>query len=243
LARYAALLVELTAEFELKFFALENVSGLRETRKHASYLAEFRSTCIGAGFRLHEAVLESQHFGVPQKRRRLFIVGVNEKAHELLGFALPENGRLADPVTVRDAISHLPEPAFFERGLKAEAIPHHPNHWTMRPRSNKFQDLDRLLKGGHRRSFKVLDWDKPSPTVAYGNREIHLHPSARRRLSIYEAMLLQGFPPNYQLLGTLSAQVRLVGDSVPPPLAKAVAEGLYALLTAKEPTPNVTRVA
>ena len=54
-------------------------------------------------------------------------------------------------------------------------------------------------------------------------REIHIHPDGRRRLSIYEAMLLQGFPENFVLKGNLSEQVEQVSNAVPPPLARCIA--------------------
>jgi len=73
------------------------------------------------------------------------------------------------------------------------------------------------------RSFRRLDAGEPSPTVAYGHREIHVHPNGTRRLSIYEAMLLQGFPKKYVLLGPFSAQVEQVSNAVPPPLAYSLA--------------------
>jgi DNA (cytosine-5)-methyltransferase 1 len=100
----------------------------------------------------------------------------------------------------------------------------------MKPKSSKFQNGS--LVEGHNggRSFRVLSWKKPSWTVAYGNREIHIHPSGKRRLSIYEAMLLQGFPKRYQLFGTLTEQVKQVSDAVPPPLAAALARSLRQFL-------------
>jgi endonuclease III len=113
----------------------------------------------------------------------------------------------------------LPDPTFFRRGLNPEAIAFHPNHWTMNPRSPKFRNG----MHGNGRSFKKLAWNKPSFTVAYGNREIHIHPRGRRRLSVFEAMLLQGFPRTYELRGTLSNQVTQISDAVPPALAAAVA--------------------
>ena len=76
----------------------------------------------------------------------------------------------------------------------------------------------------------MLAWSKPSWTVAYGNREIHVHPSCSRRLSIYEAMLLQSFPGTYRLTGTLSEQVRQVSDAVPPLLAQALALSIMGFL-------------
>jgi len=132
--------------------------------------------------------------------------------------------RKVGKLTVRDAIGDLVEPAFFERTLKKADIPLHPNHWTMKPKSYRFyQDFDENNKT---RSFRKLNWDKASPTIAFGNREIHVHPNGRRRLSIYEAMLLQGFPSSFELKGNLSQQVQQISNAVPPPLAKSLAAAL-----------------
>jgi DNA (cytosine-5)-methyltransferase 1 len=79
----------------------------------------------------------------------------------------------------------------------------------------------------------VLDWDSASRTVAYGHREVHVHPSGKRRLSVYEAMLLQGFPQNYRLFGNLSQQITLVSDAVPPPVGRALAERIRESLYAR----------
>ena len=93
----------------------------------------------------------------------------------------------------------------------------------MQPKSEKFRN-GKLKAGENRgRSFRVLSWDKPSWTVAYGHREIHIHPDGKRRLSVYEAMLLQGLPAWYRLTGNLSAQVQQVSDTVPRQLAAALA--------------------
>jgi DNA (cytosine-5)-methyltransferase 1 len=97
----------------------------------------------------------------------------------------------------------------------------------MVPKSKNFTTPGALVQGTARgRSFRTLDWKQPSPTIAYGNNEVHVHPSGRRRLSVYEALLLQGFPPEYELLGTLSAQISQVSEAVPPPLSQAIATSI-----------------
>jgi DNA (cytosine-5)-methyltransferase 1 len=82
------------------------------------------------------------------------------------------------------------------------------------------------------RSFKKLSWGEPSPTIAFGNREIHVHPDGHRRISIYEAMLLQGFPDDFVIEGNLSQQVKQVSNAVPPPLARSVASAVRRTLLA-----------
>ena len=47
-----------------------------------------------------------------------------------------------------------------------------------------------------------------------------------RRLSIYEAMRLQGFPHSYELKGTFSQQVQLISDALPPPLGEGIAAAI-----------------
>ena len=91
----------------------------------------------------------------------------------------------------------------------------------MRPKSPRFYNPEIEARVG--RSFRRLNWDTASPTIAFGHREIHVHPSGIRRLSIYEAMLLQGFPEAFVLEGNLSEQVEQVSNAVPPPLARSIA--------------------
>lgn len=228
--KYAGLLSELNHEFTLHFFVFENVTGLRLRRNQSEYEL-FRERFRRAGFALFEATLDAQFFGVPQRRPRLFLVGINQEHYLDCTFQFPEPPLRSQARTVRDAIAALPEPVYFDRSLRPEDIPHHPNHWTMRPRSWKFTDPNHGLNSVNRgRSFRVLSWDAPSWTVAYGNREVHIHPSGHRRLSVYEAMLLQGFPASYVLEGTLSAQISQVGDAVPPPVATALGTALCHFL-------------
>jgi DNA (cytosine-5)-methyltransferase 1 len=120
------------------------------------------------------------------------------------------------------ALAGLPNPTFYRRDLAPEDIEFHPNHWTMNPRSAKFQSRIH----GEGRSFRRLKWGKPSFTVAYGNREVHVHPNGKRRLSVFEAMRLQGFPESYVLRGTLSDQISQVSDAVPPPLVSVLPSAL-----------------
>ncbi len=231
---YAQILASLNRRFHLRFFAFENVAGLQTARHRADY-EQFMQQFRQAGFRLFDAILDAQHFGVPQRRPRLFVVGVNEASYPSETFRFPLPPLLFTPRTVRDAIGGLPEPTFFRRGLLSEDIQFHPNHWTLKPRSWKFGDPEHGIKSSRGRSFRRLSWDAPSWTVAYGNREVHIHPGGHRRLSVYEAMLLQGFPESYCLEGTLSAQITQVSDAVPPPLAAALAAGIGAFLAGQEP--------
>ncbi len=215
---YLEIIEALQVTYEVKFALFENVLGIRDAKHIATFrgiLSKFHELGLHSGVAEYSAL----EYGVPQNRRRVIISA----------FANPQAAKEFEPIkvakedlTVRAAIGALPDPVFFSRGMKPECIPYHANHWTMRPVSGRFADPDRPKKPG--RSFRRLEWDQPSPTVAYGHREIHVHPNGTRRLSIFEAMLLQGFPRDFVLEGNFSSQVEQVSNAVPPPLARALAE-------------------
>ncbi|WP_081058136.1 DNA cytosine methyltransferase [Burkholderia cepacia] len=218
---YADLIDALNQRSPVPFFAFENVVGLTEgSHRERFQLLKARLTEIG--FEVQEAILNAADYGVPQNRTRLILVGFNRN---LCGGAswtppTPQQTRF----TVRQTFAGLPEPIYFDRNLEPEDIPYHPNHWCMQPKSPKFNTPGALVEGRRsHRSFKTLSWDEPSITVAYGHREVHVHPGCHRRLSVLEAMLLQGFPRTYVLTGNLSSQITQVSEAVPPPLAQAIA--------------------
>lgn len=231
--RYAEILNALNKEFGLDFFVFENVIGLK-SKKHEGELDSFLKSFEEAGFNLFEEELNAGMFGVAQNRRRVFIVGINKRLYPNVIFKFPK-GAKKKRLTVSDVIGGLPEPVFFRRNIPREEIPYHPNHWTMNPKSPKFTNGS--IKVG--RSFRKLKWDHPSWTVAYGHREIHVHPNGTRRVSVFEALQLQSFPRGYELQGNLSQQVEQVSNAVPPLLGGAIAAAIRA--TIYDPTHSLQK--
>ncbi len=77
-----------------------------------------------------------------------------------------------------------------------------------------------------RKSFKRLHRYRYSPTVAYGNNEVHLHPTEARRLSVREALRIQSVPDNYVLPSeiTLTDKFKLISNGVPTKKAELIAK-------------------
>jgi len=107
--------------------------------------------------------------------------------------------------------------------------------------------VDRLLRRGYLRKidervdlahtfngkYRRLSWDHPAPTVdtRFGDPKYYLHPEEHRGLSVREAARIQGFPDDFVFEGTKAAQFRMVGNAVPPPLAKQLAESIREFLS------------
>jgi len=216
---YLQIVEKLQKKYIVEFVIFENVLGIRDKRHAATYEAILQGLIL-AGFSVKESELCALDYGVPQNRKRIVLSAVRTG---------PKYGtfrihKRSGPSTVLQAIGLLDEPAFYSPGLKRIDIPVHPNHWTMRPKSPRFRSPRKFRSDG--RSFKLLRWEEASPTIAFGNREIHVHPNGNRRISIYEAMLLQGFPHDFVLEGNLSEQVQQISNAVPPPLARSLAAAI-----------------
>ena len=98
------------------------------------------------------------------------------------------------------------------------------------PKSNKFHST---LEGDvSKKSFKRLHRYKYSPTAAYGNNEVHLHPTLPRRITVREALMIQSVPNQYILPSSLSLtdKFKTIGNGVPVKLANSIAESVAAHL-------------
>ncbi len=83
-------------------------------------------------------------------------------------------------------------------------------------------DLAHTFNGKYRR----LSWKHPAPTVdtRFGQPRYFLHPEEHRGLSAREAARIQGFPDDFVFRGEPSTQMRMIGNAVPPPVAKWFAD-------------------
>lgn len=89
-------------------------------------------------------------------------------------------------------------------------------------------DLTHTFNG----KFRRLRWDRASPTVdtRFGDPRYFLHPDEARGFTVREAARIQGFPDTFVFCGTERDQYRLVGNAVPPPLAKCLGECVRKVL-------------
>ncbi|QIY83005.1 DNA cytosine methyltransferase [Chryseobacterium sp. NEB161] len=190
-------------------------------------------------------------FGVPQSRERVFFVGIcktllnaNITVQNQLAkwFPFPSNPIYNNAATKYDWGKMDPFGKILEKpnGLPLELCVEscliNPLQINVVPNANEYFNLHKpeselkLIKEGetNRPSFKRLHRFRYSPTACYGNNEVHLHPYEQRRISVREALRIQGVPDNYVLPENLplSKKFKMIGNGVPVPLAKAVAEAI-----------------
>jgi DNA (cytosine-5)-methyltransferase 1 len=118
--------VRVVSELKPKYFIFENVRGLT-VGEHKKFLKEIIAEFKAKGYKVQEdyQVLNALNFGVPQDRKRLFLMGARKghrlpeyplKTHELPGTNLDLGFTEATP-TVWEALSDLPEADNYEELL------------------------------------------------------------------------------------------------------------------------------
>lgn len=231
------------AVLQPRAFLFENVPGLLETEsgRHLRYL---RTRASSLRYRLHIAELDAAEYLVPQRRRRLFVVGIHKGVGRAFEFPEPSAKR----VTVREAIAALKPLAAGRRDaadVDHRARNHRPDivdYIKHIPRAGSWRDARdvRMLDchrnhNGHWDVYGRMHYDEVAPTITGGctnpSRGRFIHPTANRGITIREAALLQTFPPDWHFCGGIESASQQVGNAVPVLLGRALARSLRESLS------------
>lgn len=240
------------------FFLFENVKGLWRTVKHREFYDEMKVLLEKSGYVLTDRLTNSIEFGVPQDRDRILMFGIHKNHVGSLANAELEQDfhwerevkfdknvvldkKLWPDTSPYNEDSSLNLPKSLEKFKELTAqywfdkndVYQHPNakhHFTPRQALPRFESIP---EGDDcKKSFKRLHRYRYSPTAAYGNNEVHLHPYKSRRLSAAEALAIQSLPKEFELPGTmsLSNMFKTIGNGVPYLASKGIAETIRLYL-------------
>ncbi len=113
---------------------------------------------------------------------------------------------------------------------KKNDVINHPNAGMyFQPRAGIYRFETKDEGDNQKKSYKRLHRWRYSPTVAYGNNEVHIHPYQPRRISVAEALALQSLPKEYELPTdmTLTDAFKTIGNGVPYVAANCIAKSIY----------------
>lgn len=222
-------------------FVVENVPGLLY-RPNQDVFDDMLKRFRQAGYKVFYKVLDASDYGVAQKRKRLFIVGIRGEK-----FEFPEP--LPYKVTVREALQGLPEPDVEELQHVARRItPKTREIYRLfiqahiEGRKMTYLDLPAHLRPKRQEGFldryRVINLDAQSPTIVAhlskdGNSFIYPDIKNPRSLTVREVARLQSFPDDYKFHGGMSSAFKQIGNAVPVKLAEAVAKSLSKSLKGK----------
>ena len=104
---------------------------------------------------------------------------------------------------------------------------------------NKISFYNNLMgKKSNHAKYRNLEWDKPSPTVVahlYKDGLMFIHPDVNqaRSITVKEAALLQSFPDDFEFIGSQGFAFKMIGNAVPPEMAKNIAVAISQKIKAK----------
>jgi DNA (cytosine-5)-methyltransferase 1 len=229
-----------------KAFIMESVAALA-SKRWKYVLSRLRVTADRLGFDTTVVVLNAADYGVPQNRKRMFLIGMPRGKTPVSSFW--ENKPNAEsPVTVRQTLSPVKFYAHDDLMCRANIVP------AANPVLRKSPYAGMLVNGGGR----IIDLDAPAPVIAAtigGNNTpiidlnaldrdskpwvetYHAHLMAGgepfpelppfgevrlRRITLYEAAALQGFTCNFRFEGKTMEKWSQAGNAVPPILGEVV---------------------
>lgn len=250
-------------------FVMENVPQILDSPEYEAFV---KAIDDDGRYALDERVLNVADYGVPQRRLRAFVVGVDKRLGQVPWPAQTH----ADPDlkdrrykpwrTFNQAVKHLPKQPdgrnwhrdrdVWEKSLvRYRAVPPGGNRFDMERELDR-QGLGHLVPTcwrKHRKGsydvFGRLWGDRPATTI---RTEFHkpekgrfLHPTEDRAITVREAALLMSFPRHHKLPEDqpMTAMARQVGNAVPPLMARQLAEAIAPLLGDAEGYSGLARAA
>lgn len=245
--------VKLVKKLSPTFFVMENVLGILSMKdeKNNLIIENLEKVFNKMKYKIVFKTLNAHDYGVPQKRKRVFVVG--NKIDVDFKFPEPTHGKLKkDFLTVGDAISDLPflEKEFGDEKTNYINKPKTNYQKNMRKKSNKLWNhtkskhteqtikvINLVPEGGnwkdlpkkyqnvrsYSNTWRRLHRELPSVTIDTGHRH-HFHYKANRVPTVRESARIQSFPDTFIFKGSRTSQFKQVGNAVPPLLAKVIAE-------------------
>ncbi|MDH4870588.1 DNA cytosine methyltransferase [Pseudomonas sp. BN515] len=240
---------EYVAEIRPRFFLVENVPGLLWPR-HADYLKKFYEMGEAEGYYIHQPItLNACDFGVPQNRKRVFILGIDKhrpieiswppESSHTSPFASNKNVK-KKPTWLTAASAFLPVENFDPNNIHMNHSPELVDLFQRTPiNGGSRAQAGRVLEchkshDGHYDVYGRIDPRKPAPTMTTAcinpSKGRFVHPTENHGITLRQAARLQTFPDNFIFYGGLMSAGEQIGNAVPVTLAEAILKHIVSAI-------------
>lgn len=260
-----------------KYFVMENVPGMLSAKPgNIKVTVRIKKETDNIKYfipkNLSDCVFDLSKYGVPQKRKRVIIFGVNKKIKNYKKISnkfydILRSFETKKIITVQQAIGDL-EKLYplkkitkingrkFSHKSNSKKINHTPRFHNERDikifkllaediekkqfKYRAVKELQKLYtkivgKKSNIHKYYVLRRDEPSnliPSHLYkdGLRHIHYDSKQARSITVREAARLQSFPDNFEFVGPMTEQYKMIGNAVPPNFSKYLMKTIKVLI-------------
>jgi DNA (cytosine-5)-methyltransferase 1 len=240
--------IEVVSTIRPRFFVMENVKGLKSMPSDPAdpqaaplletILAQFKAL----GYHVVHGILDAVHYGTPQFRERLVIIGSRDR--EPIFLPAPTHFHMhQDPAmrwrTLFDAIGDLEGQAmtcakFTANIAKYVATVPEGGNWRSLPADVQPAAMGGAFEsgGGKVGFYRRLNYAEPAPTLVTSpiqKATLLCHPRETRPLSLREYARIQGFADDWIFDGKPVDCYRQIGNAVPVPLGRAIGQMLLSV--------------
>lgn len=216
-----------------KIFLIENVKGLL-THNNGKTLDKVLKNLPNNKYDIQYNVLNAVNYEVPQKRERIFIVGIRKDLNKKFEFPKEINKK----IVLKDVLKSCPKSkGYTYSDTKRKLMDKIPQGgcWVDLPTkiAKRYMGASFNSGGGQRGVLKRLSMNEPSLTLTTSpsqKQTERCHPTETRPLTIREYARIQTFPDNYNFNGSIAAQYKQIGNAVPVKLAYHIAKALHKLI-------------
>ena len=216
-----------------KCFVMENVARLY-TRLKGKTRKEIIKNFEDLGYVVEARIVCAADYGVPQIRNRVLFIGKHTD-NIMYKIQFPKK-IIGNPPSIKDAIDKYPP---LNSGESSDI----PNHEAMTHTPQMLKKMSYVKDGGNRYDIpeairpqkgdvrKYIRYDSSRPSICItGDMRKVFHYNQNRALTVRELAAIQTYPDSFIFLGKKIKQQQMVGNSVPPVLAKAIAEAIKTML-------------
>ena len=197
-------------------FMIENVEGLKNINDGDTYNFIIKEM-EGLGYRVTSEVLNAVNYDVPQKRKRLIIIGTKYDVE----FIFPK--KQSKILTLKDALKNVPTSKGVEYSAskkKVLALVPAGGCWIDLPNDVQKEYMGKSITsgGGKRGMARRLSWNEPCLTLTTSpcqKQTERCHPEITRPLTIREYARIQTFPDSFNFEGTTTSIYKQIGNAVP----------------------------
>ena len=223
-------------EIDPQIFVAENVAALKTHDKGRTLQTMLDVLRNDLKYNVEEPhVLDASYFGVPQKRKRIIIVGTKPG----IKFEYPKPSDKQS--IIKDFLKNVPKsPGYEFTGRRKEILSKVPpgGCWVNLPKELQMEYMGKSFTsgGGRRGMARRISWDEPSLTLTtspHQKQTDRIHPSETRPFTVREYARIQTFPDDWQFSGGTSAQYKQIGNAVPVKLAEAIGKQIIKSLDNK----------
>lgn len=213
-----------------RIFVMENVAALK-THNKGKTIEEIIKEFEKIGYTVKCDVLNAVNYGVPQQRRRIFVIGTLSKENK---FIFPK--KTSKKMTIKEALKGLPK---LESGETSDI----PNHNAMNHSKQMLEKMSYVKDGGDRNDIpedirpksgdirKYIRYNSNEPSICItGDMRKVFHFDQNRALTGRELARIQTFPDDFIFKGNAGKVQQQIGNAVPPKLAFQIANSVKEVL-------------